>query len=207
MIAIIGSEGAMGKRYQALLSHMKKEFLPLDKSKPEPDRIIERAKTCDRIIICSPTESHVGYLKELLPLKKPILCETPITKNLDELFDLHAECRRRGWQYQMVMQYKELEISREPYRLSHYHDFRCGPDGLAWDCLQIIGLARGEISLKKTSPVWECSINGRALNIRDMDQAYVTMVHKWLMNELDQTMDEVLDMHTKVTEYLERMEA
>lgn len=204
MIALIGSEGSMGKRYQAILNHFKQEYLPLDKSKPEADSIIKKASKCERIIIATPTETHVGYLKDLLPLKKPILCEKPITKNLDELIDLHAECQRKGWSYQMVMQYKELTISKEPQRWSYYNYFKHGSDGIVWDCIQIVGLAEGPVWLKEDSPFWECTINGRQLSIADMDMAYVSMVKRWLMNSLDQTMDEIIHVHKKVVEFQEK---
>lgn len=208
MIALVGSEGSMGKRYQAILRHLKEDFIALDKASMPEEEIISRASECDRILICTPTDTHVRYLRALLPTRKPILCEKPVTKNLEELEELHAECARNGWQYQMVMQYLELEISREPNRWSFYNYFRHGNDGLVWDCMQIVALAQGDIALGETSPYWDCVINGRKLNIADMDGAYVRHIHRWLSpGAAVNCMDDILAVHRKVSNYKETHDA
>lgn len=203
MIALIGSEGSMGTRYKAILNYLQEPFTSLDTKLEMPkDKIIERAKACEKIIIATPTHTHLEYLRELLPTKKSILCEKPITKSLDQLNELHTFCARSGLKYSMVMQYKELSgLTSEPGRASSYNYFRSGDDGLAWDCIQIIALARGPISLRNDSPTWECVINGKTQNIRDMDYAYIAMTKKWLEGSLDQSLDEILKAHQKVLEF------
>lgn len=204
MIALIGSEGSMGKRYQAIFRHLSLAYMALDKTKDKEQEIERAVKAADRILIATPTESHVELLLKYLPLKKPILCEKPITKSLDALIDLHALCARSGFQYQMVMQYKELQLPlKTPDRWSYYNYFRHGNDGLAWDCIQIIGLAQGPVWLKEESPVWECTINGKALSLAEMDHAYVEMIRRWVTNSLDQSMDEILHIHKKVHSWKE----
>ena len=204
MIALIGSEGSMGQRYQAILNYLRQPYVALDKTKPQNDQIIKKALQADRIIVATPTSTHVEYLKELLPSKKPILCEKPITKDFDELVDLHAFCARHGYSYNMVMQYKELDVPLHTIgRWSYYNYFRHGNDGLIWDCMQIIGLAQGPVWVKEESPIWECTINGKSLSLSDMDSAYVRMIRKWLTNTLDQSMDEILHVHKKVATYAE----
>lgn len=203
MIAIIGSEGSMGKRYQAILNYLGEPFIAIDKTKPSDKSVADEIKKCDRIIIATPTNTHVALLKELLPTRLPILCEKPITKDIDELIDLHAFCARSGLKYEMVYQYKELNAPAEKNRWSYYDYFRHGSDGLAWDCIQIIGLAQGPVWLKEESPVWECTINGTKQSLSDMDKAYITMMRKWLNRSLDQTMDEILHVHQKVVAYIE----
>lgn len=201
MIAIIGANGSMGKRYQAILKYLYQPFKALDRADMLSDEIIEAASECDRIIICSPTHTHIQYLNALLPTKKPILCEKPVTKDTDELEDLHAMCARHGYSYHMVYQYKELLT--ESRGDSRYNYFRHGQDGLLWDCIQIVGLARGRILLNDQSPIWECQVNGQSLSLADMDKAYVTMVQRWIAGSLDQSMDEILKVHKKVAELSE----
>ena len=210
MIALIGSEGSMGRRYQAILNHMDEDFLAYDKIRVSNDEIIERAARCDRIIIATPTETHVDYLRAFLPLKKPILCEKPVTRGLDEIIDLHAECALNGWSYNMVMQYKELDLPlKTPRQPSHYNYFRPGKpeDGLAWNCMQIVGLANGPVSLKDDSPIWECVINGHRLSIEGMDGAYIAHIRKFIMGALSQPMDEILNIHKKVHAWKEANES
>jgi hypothetical protein len=208
MIALIGSEGSMGKRYQAILTHLKQDYFPYDLTRMPQEELINHAKTtCARFIIATPTDTHTSYLKALLPTRTPILCEKPVTKDLDEIEELHEWCEENKYSYNMVMQYKELEITTEPDRVSGYNYFRHGNDGLTWDCMQIIGLAKGPVVLGEDMPIWMCSINGKYLNIRDMDQAYVAHIQKWLVGALDQPMNEILAMHRKVHEFMENLAA
>lgn len=197
----------MGKRYQAILKHLGRDFQSFDLAiHGSMTHLKERAKNCARIIIASPTPTHVQYLRELLPLGRPILCEKPVTKNLEEIEELHAECSKNGWRYNMVMQYRELDISREPRRASVYNYFRHGNDGLTWDCMQIIALAEGPVVLREDSPYWDCAINGRCLSIAQMDSAYILHIQKWLTDSLDQSMDDILTAHRKVKIYEEKNE-
>ncbi len=197
MIALIGSDGSMGKRYQAILKHLGLDYVPFDR--PMSDRsIVEAAFGCERVIIASPTHTHLSYLLELLPSKLPILCEKPVTKNIDEINELHAYCDKHNYSYNMVMQYKQLLVSTAKGEPSYYNYFRHGNDGLIWDCMQTIALAEGQIVLGEDSPVWKCNINGQFLNIRFMDQAYVDEVAAWVKGTLNQSMDEILRIHKKV---------
>ena len=198
MIAIIGSNGAMGKRYQAILDYLYEPYRTLDREYLSEDEILEQAPSCDRIIIASPTGTHVHYLRELLPARKPILCEEPITKDIEQLEELHAFCARNGYSYNMVCQYRELTpISRGD---TEYDYYKHGEDSLLWDCIQIVALARQRILLNDKSPIWRCKINGTAISIADMDKAYVTMIQRWIAGTLDQSMDEILHAHKKVAE-------
>lgn len=198
MIALIGANGSMGKRYQAIFNYLKLDFMPMDQDL-SPEAIIERAAACDRILIASPTHTHVSFLRELLPTKKPILCEKPVTKDLEELREIHAFCKRAGLTYNMVMQYAQLQYGYSGP--SSYNYFRHGNDGLAWDCIQILALANGPVELKDDSPIWRCRINGIQLDIASMDMAYISMIQKWLIGDLCQTLDEILAAHERVIKY------
>ena len=199
MIAIIGANGSMGKRYQAIFDYLKRPFACFDQ-----EHSIEHIKTecqsAEGIIIATPTPTHGEFLRQLLPLEKKILCEKPVTKDMDELLDLDAYCTRHGYDFQMMLQYKELcdPASSGP---SFYDYFRTGNDGLIWDCLQIIGLARGDLVIRNESPVWACAINGKLLSLSDMDFAYITAIQRWLEGEPNHTRREIIDMHIKTDEY------
>jgi len=80
---------------------------------------------------------------------------------------------------------------------SHYDYFRHGNDGLVWDCLQIIALARSAPLLRETSPMWSSMINGKALNIAHMDAAYMAYVQAWFKYPA-QDMGEIIGIHEKV---------
>lgn len=168
----------MGLRYQAILRYLGKEFVGVDRETNEKKRL-EIAKTCDGIIIASPTETHEIVIQDLLEAKKPILCEKPVSKDIDALGRIIERVEKERVPFRMMYQYS---ILTNPSRIgkTFYDYFRHGSDGLMWDCLQIIGLARGECVLKENSPLWSCMINGKRLSLADMDAAYIAYIQKWL---------------------------
>lgn len=195
---LIGSEGSMGKRYQAILKYLGEPFECWDKKLEVPDVPLDGRYS--RIIIASPTESHASWVKWFQRYNKPILCEKPLSHDLGEVKEM------LGYQLLTTMlQYSQLvhSHSEEP---SHYDYFRTGPDGLAWDCFQIIGLAKGKVTLKNESPIWDCKINGQRLDIAAMDGAYLSFVKGWLSGRIKQNPNDIYQMHVKTAEMAGELE-
>jgi hypothetical protein len=197
MILIVGGRGSMGRRYQAILKYLGKSFVAVDQETTS-NEMKTYALRSDGVILATPTDLHVSQIRELLPLKKPILCEKPITKNLEELRTLFGEIEKSHTPFRMMFQYSVLSA---PNRIgkTRYDYFRTGNDGLIWDCMQIIGLARGEVELKNESPVWSCILNGKTLNFTSMDAAYVAYVQRWFLNP-EQDLKNLLTLHEKTHE-------
>lgn len=188
MIVLVGSNGSMGKRYQAILRHLEKRFLPLD-VETSLLGVCEavKQKDCKGVIIATPTNTHFEYCMALVPFGKPVLCEKPITKNLDELEQILLLAKTYKTPFDMTLQYKKLlsyygADDMCGFEGSHYNFYNHGKDGLVWDCLQTIALAKGFIKLDEKSPIWSCSINGVSLDINKMDRAYVDFVWDWIRN-------------------------
>lgn len=230
-VLIVGSEGKMGRRYQAILRSLYKDYICFDKRKDNEkfesfkeltwvdchsfhtwsDFVSEENFKWDKvtthlnldhvtgIILCTPTETHFELLKQLIPLKKPILCEKPVTKNIEEMEQIADLVLQHSTPFRMVCQYTMLTNS-EDFGLSHYDYYNHGADGLVWDCFQIIGLANSGVSLEEKSPIWDCAINGRKLSLADMDRAYIDYVAKWL-KEPNQDINEILEIHRKVNSF------
>lgn len=199
MILIIGSNGSMGLRYQAILKYLDKKFSCVD-IQTTPEKFLQLAGSCHCAIIASPTPSHFKYLEIFSTLKVPVLCEKPLSKNLGELTQIKEDfVSERGLNLTMMMQYKIFDS--EAYQgVTSYDYFRHGNDGLAWDCLQPIGLARWTVELKEESPIWKCSLNGRKLSLGDMDLAYVKFVSNWLSKPGDD-IGRLYEIHQKVLEF------
>lgn len=193
-ILIVGADGNMGQRYKAVLTYLGKEQWLTDVETPMP-AMVKVAKEADGIIIATPTHTHTEIIRQLIPAKKPILCEKPVTTDIYDLQDLTRELEKRKVQLSMVMQYKTLlkEYSQGP---SYYDYFKHGNDGLFWDCIQIIGLAADEPLLREESPVWKCAINGQEINVGQMDYGYIGYVDNWLLNP-KQDLKYLLDIHKK----------
>lgn len=190
-IFIFGCKGNMAKRYAAILEHLGHSWCGEDLDYSEG-----LLSDCDAVIVATPTDTHVKVLRQILDCGKPILCEKPITKDLKELRQLMADCVLAGTKLQMVSQYDHL-VDWEGRGPSYYDYFKTGPDGMPWDCLQIIWLAKGEVEIGNKSPVWICKINGMPLDLNDMDGAYVDEIKAWL-NRPRNDIGRILDSHEKV---------
>jgi hypothetical protein len=196
-VLIVGGEGGMGKRYRAVLNHLQVEHESYDIH--EDYELEVAADSATAAIIATPTSTHLDVVEQLLPFDIPILCEKPFSKNFEQLGDLLGAAKNS--QIAMVNQYRFMSIGAEQLT-TRYDYFKSGGDGLIWDCINIIGLAKGEIILGNKSPIWKCKINGRHLDISEMDAAYVFMISEWLKNP---TYDHryILEAHKKVIQMVE----
>lgn len=191
----------MGLRYQAILKYLGEEYVGVDQFTPA-DEISILAGGSSRIIIASPTDTHFDYIKEFSNLRKPILCEKPITKSLEELLELEKIVLENHTPLTMMMQYERL-VDDKADGFSYYDYFRHGNDGLGWDCFQVIALANGSVALAEKSPIWQCQINGEKLNIQDMDKAYLKFVEEWLWG-MPRPASDYFDYHKKVHAWLNK---
>lgn len=194
-VLLIGSEGSMGRRYQAIMRTLDVKFEKADKDHTLLD-VKQLLKGCDSVVLATPTDTHYKLLLELVPTRKPILCEKPVVKDLKQLVDILSLVRHYRSQFRMMYQYSLFDhpSNAGPSYYNYYHH---GNDGLSWDCMQVISLARGELKIKEDSPIWTCMINGQKINKNLMDMAYVEYFKKW-MTEPHQNPNEILDIHNKV---------
>lgn len=197
MILVVGHLGNMGRRYRAILDYLGERWLGADVADPEfsMTRMLDYADSSDGVIIASPSKTHLQMAYLLATAGRPILCEKPITNDLDALSRLLGTIGDSHAHLDMVYQYKELDHEGDGETVYDY--YKHGGDGLYWDCIQLIGLARGPITLRETSPVWTCKLNGRVLSIAEMDWAYIRMIKNWLANP-GQDLDEIYRIHEKV---------
>lgn len=173
MTLIIGSQGSMGKRYQAILRFLEE---PYDCFDPSLALSSYPSEKFSRFIIASPTKTHLDWVKHLDRFNRPILCEKPLSKDLKEVDEI-LSCQSP---ISMMMQYAYL-ADKDSYGRSAYNYYHHGADGLIWDCFQVIALAKtNEIELREDSPIWKCIINGKKISRGDMDMAYVEAVRYWL---------------------------
>lgn len=200
MILLVGADGNMGARYKAILRFLGKEFRGVDKNNSD-DAIMRAAHASDGILIATPTATHTQLIRKFMHLKKPLMCEKPITKDMKEFRALMAELQERKTPFRMVNQYRMLAGASRMGR-SFYDYFKHGSDGIYWDCLQIIGLARGEIRIAEDSPIWRCMINGKAITLSHMDAAYIAYLQEWFKTPA-QDLSQIIEAHEKTAE-LER---
>lgn len=194
MITVLGSKGSIGRRHCAILTYLGKPHYGIDVDEETLDRAW-KIRNSSHVVIATPTDMHNIHIQEVFELnpKIRILCEKPIVRGSGFISELSKV------DITMQMQYTELtEPTDNGY--SQYNFFNHGRDGLIWDCFQVVALAKGECKLFEDSPIWKCDINGRKLNIQDMDWAYIKYMEKWL-GGYRSDLKQLIDMHQKVTEY------
>lgn len=202
-ILIYGSEGSMGRRYQAILKYLNVKFDVFDtkihKKAPE-------IRQFDGIILCTPTCTHKFLIEDLQKFDKPILCDKPIYKDSKVVDQLMGSCR----DLDIMFQYKEISYPATPNmeKYSSYYDyFRTGSDGLYWDCMQTIALHIGsfnDLLIKNESPIWKCSINNFKVYFSLMDIAYIEYLKRWI-NGKRTLKEEIVNYHQKVEAYIDHM--
>jgi len=195
MILIIGGSGNMGKRYRAILTELQVDWDIYD-TKIDKGPRHAKARSADGFIICTPTHTHVDTIISLMSYGKPILCEKPISKEIFEVLDVVKMARRNYANLQMVNQYAFMPIG-EGGGETVYDYYRHGEDGIFWDCINIIGLAKGAATIREHSPKWTCKINGEDLNLSQIDSAYIRMIDSWLRKPVP-NLEYIESAHQKV---------
>ncbi len=197
-VGVWGSAGNMGKRYCKILEQYGCEVVRIDLG---TRGIIENLEllNIDGFIIATPTKTHLDILEFLIPFKKPMLCEKPITKHILELQRILSF---ENIDLSMINQYEFLE-DKSSEGHTEYDYFKTGQDDLIWDCINIIGLARSSYDIKDNSLIWNCSINGKKLSISDMDRAYIENIMAWVEGKW-RNKSYILPAHAKIITHINR---
>ena len=189
----------MGQRYKAILENLRYEWAGVDVGGREVN--FSRVKDYDGIIIATPTYNHLEILDKVYEFNKPILCEKPFTKDMTALENRMDYYNRKKIKLQMVDQYGYL-LNHDSTGITYYDYFKHGSDGLAWDCINIIKHAEGEVHLAERSPIWRCLINGQEIDVRMMDYAYLLMLEDWINNPHNEC-EKIFQTHEKVKRFAE----
>lgn len=171
---IIGANGSMGTRYQAVMRHLGVDYLPIDvvDAFPSPD-------SYDCAIVCTPTHTHIQSIAQLPKVGVPILMEKPFWKDLATVETLCDLLDERQTPIRMVNQYWHLAMDGEA-GVTSYDYFRSGKDGLAWDVISLLALANGRVKFDQKSPFWSATINGLPVTHYDVEVAYSQMIEAFL---------------------------
>jgi hypothetical protein len=180
LVCVVGSNGNMGRRYLSVLRHLAIESCGVD----EHDSLSEVDAT--HFIVATPTDSHIDVLKEIIstrPEPVSVLCEKPFvktdsvdTQKILAAMTIFSEYEQHGSNLYMVNNYAYYPQLTHTKGLTVYDYYHSGGDGLEWDCIQLIHLAKGKMLLSNSSPAWTVYINGTLLSKDHIDQSYISMV-------------------------------
>jgi hypothetical protein len=204
---VIGGRGNMGRRYCSILEYLKQPYKVLDLDNME--QYPELASICHKFIIATPTDTHLEYIEQLLPFDCPILCEKPLSKDprkLKEVLEPYEDPKlsmvvNYGYAFNLSVDDTYRYFEKENGHRTHvtsYDYYNSGNDGLIWDCIQLVNLADGPISLKNKSPVWEVMINGVPIKREVIDMSYVLMVSDFVTGHLLQDKNPLIELHMDV---------
>lgn len=194
-LVLLGAKGSMGRRYLAILRHLGVPCHAVDRDEFTLEAVAAMLRSSEGAIIATPTDTHLA-LCALVAAEAPgvpILCEKPLScrspVEVEAILSLPSPVT-------MMCQYVLLDDGGDGPTLYDYYD--SGKDGLLWDAIQLVGLARGPIDLRTDSPIWRCELNGRRLALEQVHQAYVDFVAGWLKGERGQAAAWLTEVHRRV---------
>jgi hypothetical protein len=207
-ILIIGGGGNMGRRYAAIIESLGRVTRSLELGHDE-NEFFEAVQGASGVLIATPTDTHMDIIGKVAAckLRVPILCEKPLMRG-DPTVALE-QLQKAGVNLQMVDQYLYMPRhgrDRSDDKGTVYESIFSGNDGLAWDCINLIGKARDlkQVRLKlDESVIWTCKINGYRLNIDDMPAAYQEMIFQWL-DKPEENYVYTRNAHRRVLEYIKQ---
>lgn len=198
-IIVVGYRGNMGQRYTAILDYLKHPWFGIEAMGVHYDKQMDQpvsglhAMEYHSVIICTPTHTHMDMIKKYRNLNLPILCEKPVSFELEDIEYL----KNNNINIAMVNQYDGLGGNGGA---TYYNFYNSGKDGIEWDCINIIGQASQEKAfISNESPVWECCINGKKLELNDVNQGYVDMLGSWIKKP-EANIDYIVKSHKRVLE-------
>ena len=201
MILLVGSRGNIGGRYAAILRYLKIDFVGVDVGDKWPD-----PSTYDKAIVATPTSTHYKICLRLAKLKKTFLCEKPLSKNPEEiqhLIDIGAD----GYMVNNWCHVTEKII--KPNSAKVYYDcWNTGKDGLLWDCIQLVYIARGNnFKINNQHPIFWATIDLRAgsnrIGLEKIAHSYCYMIDCFIEEKTDKlwSLKDALAATKKVLKY------
>lgn len=183
-VLVIGGNGSMGRRYVAILKHLKEDVYFVDNEFTS----YQLLPCFDAFVVATPTSNHFPMLKMLASLGKPVLCEKPLCQRGLEIEDIERRAIQSNTDIRMVCNWKYAinlamtraqKIAVEGEMEIEYNYFDSGKDGFFWDCIQLIHLA-GRFKYDRTHPAFEAKVNGIDVTLEHIHASYVLMVSEWL---------------------------
>lgn len=172
---LLGNKGSIGRRYEAILKNDGIPYLGVD----DPNGVKLEHFNFDRLIIATPTRTHLDYCTQAIRLKKPFLCEKPLAETVQEAKEIAQMAQNTGVDGFVVCNWKVM-IERimkniyAPYRITYDH-FHSGNEAMRWNMAQVIYLDPFAAIYNK-SPRWNVQVNSIRVKYRQIEHSYVLMI-------------------------------
>lgn len=188
-VLVAGGLGAIGRRYAAILENIGVDVRINDTSAYNKKTNVGRdIRWSDKVLIATPTNTHMDWIKLCHAESKPFLVEKPVcrTKQLSHLRGLI----NNGVWGNVVCNYKFAlqATAREDYTPISYDYYNIGNENkikgaIYYSCCQLIYI-NPDIKLNTKSPIWNLEIEWRGkrkwMDYRTLEMSYFEMLHDWL---------------------------
>lgn len=213
-VCVIGANGSMGRRYQAILKYLGVPFTTIDLGDNDfHDRFDSENfwSGFARAIIAAPTSTHYFWAFQCIKNKKPFLCEKPLSKKVDECEHLMQFAKESGVQAFVVNNYwyafrETLGKHKDPFDWNiTYNYYNTGKDGLWWDVCQLLYINEGAW-VQTEAPSWWCTIKGTSVPYKWLEMSYVWMLQDWIGGETENlwTLEDGLKMTQAALKRIDR---
>lgn len=195
-VLIIGSKGNIGRRYVSIMQTYNIDGYEYDiiNIKESVHDLIDKST---HVLIATPPESHVHYINLALSKGKYVLCEKPISYNLDDIKYLHNHPNKDklnmvcNWiflpQYDIILQPNSYTIE--------YNWFYYGKN--AWDLIQPLYLSH--TFTYHSYPLFSVKVDNEMFTQQDFNYSYLKMIKAWLgKRELLWGIDDIEKSHIKM---------
>jgi hypothetical protein len=178
LIALFGSNGSIGRRYQAILNDLGVPYKTIEvEDTPNLDKVT-------KAIIATPTPTHYGLSYLCQAAGVPFLCEKPLSKDMNELRSFQ-KFYTMGF---VVNNYAFLQLPKK-IELLEYDFFNTGRDGLLWDICQLIYLSElheSKLLVRRKSWKWTLKVNHCPVAYASIEQSYMDMIEAFINYDIDQ---------------------
>lgn len=213
-ICIIGNSGNMGSRYQKKIESIVStqpihitgyEIDDFNNKKPLP--------IANKFLVCTPTNSHYEVLKFVMDQSRaPILCEKPISKNINEVMELCDIAQNKKIRLNMVNNWSLVTIPplERNRNCIYYSCSNTGKDGLPYDLIQLLHLAHDwnfYFTNKAPEGAFNVHINQDLDITREIiELSYNRMLQFWIEDRWKYMWDvnDIRLAHKKVLKYIPR---
>jgi len=179
LIALIGGNGSIGRRYQAVLNYIKEPYLVIEK---DDDPAILDRPDITHAIIATPTETHMEWCERAAHKNIWFLCEKPLSKHREEIKPL---LQKTGF---VVNNWAFVSTNMNNTQANHlsYNFYNTGRDGLVWDVCQLVylsHLANGILEVRTDSYEWAAHWNGVQVPYNFIEASYLQMVRAFITHD------------------------
>lgn len=176
-VVVMGSNGAIGKRYCAVLRYL--GINPIEIDINSTITLKQASERTNIAINCTPTESHLSINLDLISYDFRILCEKPCCLSPIEVDDLKKFTKKltevNNWAYT----FPSKTIKPGNHTIV-YDYFMPGKEKLKYNLWQPIILSKNIPIIGTKSPVFKCYIDDQVITQRDFDMSYIYMLQDFV---------------------------